>query len=793
MAVRRGLAAVAVSTLALGIGGATAIFSVADAVILRPLPFAEPERLVLLWQSDTARNQPFVELSYPGFREWREQSRSFVEMAGMPSTNQGLLWKGGDEPRTLVGRWVTGRFFSVMGVAPLLGRTFTDEDDRIGAPRVLVLSHALWRDLFSAEPSIVGRSLELEGDPYTVVGVMPPSFAYPAGATYWTPLVPAAAPYVEDTGVMWMSAIARLRPGVAFSDAAAEMSGITDRYARTRFKVTGYQAVLTPLADAIFGSSRAALRALLVAVLLVLLIACANVAGLLLVDLLERSSELAVRQALGASSFVLARSVLGESLLLSFGGGAFGVLVAYLLVPALVAFSPADVFRLADAAVNVRALSFAVLASALTALLCSLAPVLLLRRLSLEAFLRAGARGVVTGRSRLRSSLVVSEVALAIVLLVGAGLLFRSFLALRAVPLGFEPAGLMSVSVGLADGRYAKPEAWRAFHSELIERFSALPGVSSAASVTLRPLWGTVGMDWRFTLEGQTKAEAARNPLTNFESVSSEYFRTMNIAVRRGRVFTPADANGQPGVVVVSESMARRCWPGADPIGQQLKIPLPPTPYHDTWLTIVGVVADARYREIRASRFDLYMSFLQADHRPHHIVVRYSGEGAVLADAIRAAVRSVDPDQPVEEVVTMTSVVSSALGGPRFAASLFSAFALVALLLCALGLYGLLSFSVSRRIREIGVRVAVGATPSSVRGLVLREGLWLTALGIVLGLAGAALASRALSALLFAVQPIDPLTFVVVPAALLSVAAVACLLPAARAVRVDPVIALRAE
>jgi putative ABC transport system permease protein len=415
----------------------------------------------------------------------------------------------------------------------------------------------------------------------------------------------------------------------------------------------------------------------------------------------------------------------------------------------------------------------------------------LLRRLSLKAFLRSGARGVVTGRSRLRSSLVVSEVALAILLLVGAGLLFRSFLALRAVPLGFEPAGLMSVSAGLTGD--AKPEVWRAFTSSLIERVSGLPGVTSAASVTLRPLWGTVGMDWPFTLEGQTKEEASRNPLTNFEAVSSEYFRTMGIAVRRGRVFTAADATGQPGVVVVSESMARRCWPSSDPIGQRLKIPLPPTPYHDTWLTVVGVVADARYREIRGSRLDLYMSFLQADHKPHHLVVRYTGETAVLADAIRRAVRALDPDQPVEEVVTMASVVSSALGGPRFAASLFAAFALVALLLCALGLYGLLSFSVSRRTREIGVRVAVGATPASVRGLVLREGLVLAALGIGLGLAAAAFGSRALSALLFAVQPVDPLTFVLVPVALLLVAGIACLLPASRASRVDPIVALRAE
>jgi putative ABC transport system permease protein len=783
---------VAIATLALGIGGATAIFSVADAVILRPLPFADPGRIVLLWQKETTRNQPFVELSYPSFREWREQSRSFVEMAGMPSTNMGLLWKGNGEPQRLLGRWVTGHFFSVMGVAPMLGRTFSDDDDKAGAARVIVLSHALWREQFSADPAIVGRSLELDGKPYTVVGVMPPSFAYPAGATFWTPLVPPSVEggFLEDAGVMWMSAIGRLRPDVSVAEATAEMSGIANRYGRERFKATGYAAVLTPLSDAVLGSSRAALWALLGAVGLVLLIACSNVAGLLLVDLIARSSELAVRQALGASLSVLGRSLFVESLTLAICGGVLGVAVAVVLVPVLIAFSPADVFRLADASVNPRALLFAVSAAVVTALLCSLAPLLLLRRLSLEAFLRAGARGVVAGRSRLRSFLVVSEVAIALVLLIGAGLLFRSFLSLRALPLGFEPAGLMSVSVGLPD---EKPEVWRPFLTQVIERISGLPGVSSAASVTLRPLWGTVGMDWPFTVFGQTKEEAGRNPLTNLEAVSADYFRTMNIPLRRGRAFTSADSSGAPGVVVVSESMARRYWPAADPLGQRLKIPLPGTPYHDTWLTVVGVAADARYRELRNSRLDLYMSFLQADHKPHHVVVRFSGDASTLADAIRRVVRSLDADQPVEEVVLMSSVVTSALGGPRFAAQLFSAFAGIALLLCGLGLYGLLSFSVSRRTREIGVRVAVGATPASVRRLVLGQGLALAALGIALGLSGAAIGSRALSGLLFGVQPIDPTTFAVVPAVLLLVALLASALPAARAARVDPVVALRAD
>lgn len=786
-----GLSAVAIATLAFGIGGATAIFSVADAVILRPLPFVDAERLVVMWQANQKKNQPFIEISYPAFRQWREQARSFEDIAGMPSVNFGYTLMGRGEPTPLHGRAVSGGFFSLLGTPPILGRTPSTSDELPGAPRVVVLSHALWRDQFSSDASVVGQSVTLGDKLYTVVGVMPPGFAYPKDAALWTALPSGDALASNDT-VMWMIALGRLRLGVSLSTATAEMSGIARRYNWERSSLAD-SVVLTPMSDVIFGSSRPALFALLAAVFLVLLIACSNVAGLLLVSLSECRGELAVRQVLGASVAGLALSFLVESLVLAGFGGLFGLLLAHVLVPSLVALAPADVFRLADAAVDMRAFLFSVLASLLTALLCSLAPSLLLRRMSLETFLRSGARGVVSGRSPLRSFLVVSEVALALVLLVGAGLLFRSFLELRSVPLGFEPSGLLSVEVGASEKHYPDPPAWRAFHSELIQRVRTLPGVSSAASVTLRPLWGTVGMDWPFWIEGQSKEEASRNPLLNLEAVSPDYFRTMGIPVRRGRVFTDADATGQPGVVVVSESLARRYWPDSDPIGKRLMIPLPPTPYDFKWLSVGGVVSDARYRELQASRLDLYMSFLQADHRPHHMVVRFAGDPSVLASAIRAAVRSVDPDQPVTEVVLMSSVVSQALGGPRFAALLFSCFALVALLLAALGLYGLLSFSVSRRTREIGVRVAVGATPSSVHFLVLREGLLLAALGIAVGLFGAAVGARVLSGLLFAVRPIDPLTFLSVPVVLLSVAALACVLPASRATRVDAAVALRSD
>jgi len=782
-----------VATLGLGVGGATAIFSVADAVILRPLPFATPERLVLLWQSDTKKNQPFVEMSYPVYRQWRDQNRSFEAFAGMPSTNQSFNLTGRDEPVTLFGRWVTGRFFETLGVAPWLGRTLSTEDDRPGAPRVVVLSHALWRERFSEDASIVGQTLILDDKPFRVVGVMAKGFAYPKGAELWTPLEPAAAEYLENQGVWWMSALGRIRPGVSIESARTEMTTIADRVNRERFQRDGFAAVLTPISDAIFGATRPALLALLLAVGLVVLIACANVAGLSLVELSERRGELALRQALGASRARLATDVLGESVLLAALGGGLGLGLARGLIPVLIALSPPEVFRVGEAHFDPRAFLFGCAASLGAALLCATGPFLLTRRMALEGVLRAGARAVASPRNPLRSTLVIAEVALALVLLVGAGLLFRSFGELSRVPLGFEASGVLSVAVDLPDTRYPEPPARRRFYQELIRRVGALPGVTSAATVTLRPLWGTVGMDWPFTVEGQSPEEAEKNSLVNFEAVSSEYFRTMGIAVRRGRVFADSDADGQPGVVVVSESLARRYWPGAEPIGKRLKIPLPPTPYHQAWLTVVGVVADARYREIRNSRLDLYMSFLQADHTPHHLVVRAAVAPASLGPAIRETVRALDRDQPVTEIVAMSEVVRNALGEPRFAASVFGAFALIAALLAVLGLYGLVAYSVSRRTREIGVRVALGALPRDVRRLVLGEGLRLAGIGVAIGVLLAAAASRLLGSLLFSVRPADPLTFASVPILLLSVAALACLVPALRAARVDPTVALRAE
>ena len=789
---RPGFTVIAIAILALGIGGAAAIFSVAHAVLLRPFPFREPDRLVLLWQNDTQRDQPFVELSYPTWRDWRERNRVFTDLAGMPSVNQGWVMTVDERPRGVSGRIVTANFFSVLGVAPALGRGLLPDDDRVGAARVVVIGDGLWRDAFGADPDVVGGAAVLDGESYTIVGVMPPGFAYPRGAELWMPVVPAVgAEVAESAGVWWMSALGRLRPGLSVDDARREMAALALAYNREQFQTEGVTAVVTPLDEAILGDTKPALVALLGAVGLVLLVACANVAGLQLVELGERSHDLAVRLSLGASPGRLARALFAESLVLCAAGGAAGVLAAKAAVPALVALAPGDIPRLGAASVDGPTLAFAVLVSLASAALCGLAPMLAVRARGLSGALHDVSRSVVAGHGRLRLVLVVGEVALALVLLVGGGLLVRSFVALSEAPLGFDTDGVLCVDVGTPPALSDDVTKRRTFFGEMLRRVRALPGVEAAAVVTLRPLSGTVGMDWPFTVEGQSPKDAERNPLLNFETVSPGYFETMGIPLVRGRDFTDSDREDQPGVVVVSDALARRFWPDKDPVGQRIKIPLPPTEFHDQWLSVVGVAGDARYRELRVTRYDLYMSFRQSDHVAHHLVVRAAGDVAPVAPLVRRAVQELAPELPAPAVTAMDHVVADALGGPRFAARLFSAFALVALLLAGLGLYGLLAWSVGRRTREIGVRVALGARPADVARLVLAEGVTLTAAGLGLGLLAALTSARVLAALLYGVEPTDGPTLAAASALLLGVALLACWVPARRALRLDPAAALR--
>jgi putative ABC transport system permease protein len=789
LARRPAFAAVATATLAVGIGAATALFSVAHAVVLRPLPYAHPERLVMLWQQDLDRGQPFVEMSYPAFHDWRAANPVFEDLAGLMSTNESWTLAGRGEPVELTGRLVSWSFFQVMGVPPALGRTLLPEDDRRGAGRVVVLSHDLWRNRFGGDPRAVGASIVLDGEPFTVVGVMPRGFAYPAGADLWTPLLPGVPALAETPGIFWMSAIGRLKAGVSLDRARRDMRAFATWYNRDKYQAPGITAVVTPLQEIVLGPARPTLLALLAATGIVLLVACANVAALQLVQTEERAPELGLRAALGASGARLVRCLLAESLVLGALGGSLGVVAALAGTPALVALSPARVPRLDEAHLDGTALAFALSVTLLTVAATALAPALSLRGRPLREGLLGGSRTLASGGSRLRTALVAGEVALALMLLVGAGLLVRSFIALRRVPLGFDAERVTAVEAGPSE-RLGLAEQ-RAYVDALLARLRALPGVESAAAVTLRPLWGTVGMDWPFTLEGQSPKDAERNPLLNFETVTPDYFRTMGIPVRQGRAFDERDCEGQPGVVIVGETLARRAWPGQDPVGQRLKLPLPGTEYDDQWLTVVGVVGDARYRELTATRLDLYMPYGQSNHPLRHVVLRTRRKTAGLPAAILRVLRDDDPSQPAPRIVGMSDAVSAALGIPRFAARVLSAFGLVALLLAALGLYGLVAYSVSRRTREIGVRVALGARPADVARLVLGDGVRPALAGVVLGLAGALLASRLLMELLFGVAPTDLVTLAGASALLVVVAGLAAAVAARRALGLDPAATLR--
>jgi putative ABC transport system permease protein len=786
---------VAASALALGIGASTAVFSVVDAVLLRPLPFTDPERLVLLWQSIPARNAPFVEVSYPYFLRMRARSRGMAAMAAMPSVNSGFKL-GGHEPVRVEGRIVTGNFFDVLGAHAALGRTFVEAEDRVGAPRVVVVSHGLWQRQFGGDPALVGRTLDVDGTAMTVIGVMPREFRYPVGADLWTPLVPVIPEIVAKDNVGWATLVGRLAPGATPTQVRAELNDLNAEQVKSYAPSSPpVMVVLTPLAHDWFGPARPALLVLLGAVLLVLLLACANVSALLLARAATREREIAVRLALGASRGRLVRELLAEALVIALAGGLAGTLMAAGGLHALLSLVPAEIPRLEDTAIDPRVLGFALALTAVSALAAGLVPALLASRSSLTDLLGEGARsaGPAARQVRARAVLVATEAAVALVLLAGAGLLTRTFQNLRHVELGFDPRNVLTFEIDGPRGKYEKPDARRQLYRALAERIDALPGVESSAAVMIRPLWGKVGLDWPLMVEGQSEAEAERNPPLNLQIVTHAFFRTMRMSVRQGRTFDDRDTAGVTPVVVVSEALARRYWPGQDPVGKRIRTPMPSPPYAPTWMTVIGALAPARYRELQASRMDVYMSYLQSEEGLRHVVVRTTGDPLALAPAVRAAVRSLDRELILTDVTSMASLVNVALGGPRFAMQLLSGFAVVALLMAALGIYGVVAFVVSRRTREVGIRMALGARAADVLDLVLRQGMMPVLVGLAAGLVTSLALGQLGSGLLFGVPPHDPVTLAAAAAVLTAAALLACALPARRAARIDPAQALRDE
>jgi putative ABC transport system permease protein len=781
--------AVAIVTLALGIGANTAIFSVVNAVLLRPLPFADPVRLVMVFATDTSRNNQYDVTSYPTFLDWQAQNRSFESMAAF--ANRTLIVGVGNEFVYTRGKAVTPNVFDVVGVAPALGRTFRDFQP--GGPDVVVLSDGFWRRAFGARPDVVGQTMRVDDRVHTIVGVMPPQFHIEGDyEQFYEPLA------VETSrGHGYLHVAARLRPGVTLQQAYADMSAIADRLARAYPRqLAGAGVNLVPLGAALAKDVRFGLLTMLGVVSLVLLIACANVAGLMLARGAARQRELAVRAALGAGRARIARQLLTESAVLALAGGALGLLAADWCARALSAAVSEQfvVPRLADTRTDFAVLAFTLLISLGTGAVFGAVPALAASSPDLTDALRDGAHGASGVRApRLRRGLVVLETALALVLLAGAGTLLKTLLALRATHPGFETANVIKADVLLPLPKYAAFVDRVRFYDTAQQRVRALPGVRSAAFVSDLPLTGSSDT-LSFHIVGKPDPAPGKFFSCGFNMASAGYFATLGIPVKAGRELDQNDRPGMPPVIVINETAARTYWPGESPLGHQIS--MPGQSNTSTTLTVVGVVGDVHHVGLGVPpRPEIYLSTFQAQllWPWSSVVVRTYGDPASLADTLKAALRGVDPTLAVQRINTLADVVSLSMVEPRVYTLLLGTFAALAVLLAAIGLYGLVAYGVSQRTHELGVRMALGATRLEIVRLVLREGLWLVIGGVALGLAGAFATTRLLVGLVKGSRPNDPLTFAAVTAVLLVAGLVASYVPARRAARVDSITALRVE
>ena len=793
-----GFTAVAVATLALGIGANTLIFSVVNAAILHPLPFRDAGRLVTQWATS-----PTVGYSGPGsladkdYMEWRDQNRVFGDIAAFRGQPTNLTGVG--EPARLNGATITASLLHVLDVNPALGRAFAPEEEAAGHNRVVLLSDRLWRSRFGSDPAVLGKTIKLDGEFYTVIGVMPEDFGFPNEADVWTPLT-----LENEAHNATLQIVARLMPGVSLERARNDAAVIGKRRP-TQPGDWEWHTTLVPLGQAVASDLRTPLLVLFAAVGLVLLIACANVANLFLARAATRHGEVAVRKALGASRTRLVRQMLTESVLAAIFGGGLGLVLAA-LGQSFVAkaasllprdwYSPSAATHIASAGIDLWVLGFAVAISALTALLFGLTPALWVPRGGLTSSLKGERWSGTGGRERgyLRDGIVVAEVALAVVLLVGAGLLIRSFLYLMRIDPGFNPQNVLTMNISLPDSRYQNAATMIAFERQTLERLRGLPGVKSASSVYGLPL-GHSGVGGDFTVEGQPQPALGSQPLVASKIlVGGDYFRAIGIPLLRGRYFDEGDSDTAPHVVIVSESLARHYWPLEKALGKRLK----PGFSDDAWCTVVGVVGDTKQSGLgRAPSPAMYLPYAQAPAtfmmQDITLVLRSAADPLSLVAAARRAVQAVDPDLPVFDVATMDQLVHLSASASRFNSALLGLFAMLALVLAMVGIYGVVSYSVAQRTHEIGVRVALGAEASDILRQVVRQGMLPAVIGIATGTAGAWGVTRFLSSLLFGVRPTDPITFTLVPLLLAAVGVLACLLPARRATKVDPVVALRYE
>jgi putative ABC transport system permease protein len=789
---RPGFTIIAAITLALGIGANTAIFSSVYALLLKPLPFPELDRVVAVWDSYPGKGVKRNEVAMANYLDWRAQTQSFEQLALYSWWSANLT--GVDPPERIQGMAVTANFFDALGVKPVMGRNFAEEENQPGKDTVAILTHKLWQRRFGGDPNILGKAVTLGGEFCTVVGVLPENFAYPVNAEVYSP-IPISPKSAGNRQFHSYYVIGRLKHGVPVQSAQADIDNITARlekqYPETN---TGSRATVFPIVADTVRKYDTGLWVGMAAVAFVLLIACANVANLMLARASGRQKEIALRAALGASRWRIIRQLLTESSIVALIGGALGILVAVWGIDALRSANPGDAAKFAPGwhqlGINVTVLIFTVVVSLLSGLLFGLAPALQVSKPDLNSTLKESSRQS-SGRSHwLRSSLVVLEVALSLVLLVGAGLFFRSFIALFKTDPGFNPDNVLTMSLILSPDKYKEEPPIAAFYADLVERVKAKPGVASAAVVNYLPL-GSSNSSETFLVEGAPTPAPGDENIGRYRVCTPDYFATMQIPILKGRAFTDQDKAGAQPVVIVNETLARTYWPNQDAIGKRIRFdgPLDRVP----WMEVVGVAKDVRHELTIEVTPEFYLPVAQDAWRSGVLVARTTVDPASLAGSMRQEVWAIDKDQPVFDVRTMQEVRSISVGLQKFNSLMIGIFAVVALLLASIGIYGVMSFAVTQRTQEIGIRMALGARAPDVLKLVVVNGMRLAVLGLAIGLIASFALTRFISTLLFGVAPTDPLTFSVVSLCLLAAAFLACYLPARRATKVDPLVALRYE
>jgi predicted permease len=782
-----------VGVLALGIAANTSIFSFANTVLLRPLPYRDPGRLVMVWEDASYIGFPTNTPAPGNFYDWKEQNRVFDDMAATRDASFSLT--GGAVPEEILGRQVSWNLFRVLGVRPFLGRDFVVEEDNANTGDVAILSHALWKQTFGADPQIVGKKIELDNEKYTVIGVMPQGFEFPDRASaIWVPLG-FSPEQATNHHRHFLQVVARLKPGVTFAQANANLAAVSENLAeKYPDSNTHIGAYAVPLRQDRVGNLRLAIYILLGAVGFVLLIACANVANLLLARAAGRQRELAVRMALGAGRQRILRQLLTESLLLAGLAGIFGIMLSFWGAALLSRLVPTGVPLAPSSRIDGRVFLLSVFISMATGLLFGIMPALRLSSVNLSDVLKrtGGRSGIGADGKYTRNLLVVVEVALAVILLSGAGLMIRTFANLRLLNPGFEAHRVLTLHVPLPEPKYSEPSKRTAFYDQVLERVNRVPGVVAAGFTTWVPLTNRGGSTG-FTIDGQPPPAPGEFNDANLRVISKDYIRAMSMTLKAGRLFTGDERHDSPLVLLVNETMARQFWPAENPVGQRMK--LGGYASDDPWFTVTGIVGDVRQMGLNVPpRAEMYVPYSQYEYfAPGYLAVKTTSDPLRFATTIRDQIWAVDKDQPVADVMPMQAIVDEELAPRQLQTTILAAFSGLALILASLGIYAVLSYAVAQRTQEIGVRIALGAQRGNVLRMIIGQGLALTFTGVAIGLGGALAVTRVFANLLYGVGASDPVTFLTVAVLLSGVALVACFVPAHRAMRVDPMVALRYE